>query len=84
MKRRAEILHATGVRGHDPPEKFENQVSQIDGKWISDYLFSFSHKSLLQLGIFLKHITRLVLNFHCQRYFDDCLKISVLGRFDRN
>ena len=24
------------------------------------------------------------LNFHCQRHFDDCLKISVLGRFDRN
>ena len=25
-----------------------------------------------------------VLNFHFQRHFDDCLKISVLGHFDRN
>ena len=39
---------------------------------------------LLQLQTFSRHITPIVLNFHCQRHFDDCLNISVLGRFDRN
>ena len=48
------------------------------------FYFSFSHKLLLQLEMFSKHITPIVLNFYCQRHFDDCLNISVLGRFDRN
>ena len=29
-------------------------------------------------------VTPVVLNFHCQRHFDDCLKILVLGRLDGN
>ena len=29
-------------------------------------------------------ITPVVLNFYCQRHFDDCLKIPVLGRLDGN
>ena len=58
---------------------FWNQVSQISRNWITDYLlwryfyFSFSHKLLLQLKMFSKHITPIVLNFHRQRHFDDCL-----------
>ena len=28
-----------GVQEHAPLENFENQVSQIGGNWISDYLF---------------------------------------------
>ena len=48
------------------------------------FLIIFSHKLILQLEMFSKHITPIVLNFHCQRHFDDCLNISVLGRFDRN
>ena len=84
------FLSCQGGPGYAPSEIFENQVSQIGGNWITDYLFwryfyfSFSHKLLLQLEMFSKHITPIVLNFHCQRHFDDCLNISVLGRFDRN
>ena len=37
-----------------------------------------------RLEMFSKHITPIVLNFHCQRHFGDCLKITALGRFDRN
>ena len=86
----SEIFVLLGGPGHAPSENFENQVSQIDGNWITDYLFgrhfyfSFSRKLLLQLEMFSKHITPIVLNFYCQRHFDDCLNISVLGRFDRN
>ena len=43
-----------------------------------DSFFLIQSQIALATGDLLKNITPFVLNFHCQRYFDDCLKISVL------
>ena len=55
--------------------------------YFEDKILSFLIQSQIALAagdVFQTYHTPIVLNFHCQRQFDDFLKIIVLGRFDRN
>ena len=79
----SEILFCKRVRGS--PENSENQVAEI-GFPTTYFEDSFISHSVTNCSCNWRSfpITPVVLKFHCQRHFDDCLKISVLGRLDGN